>query len=141
MTARKLGNEQMNYRIKNITALKKILWADALLGGSNAVIGLLFSTRLTNVLGLSRPLILIISGITLLYAIIAFVLANQRPAAIPLLRTLVAANWIWTVISVILLFIHYDTATIFGAAFLILQVLVVGALAYLEGNQILKNPI
>jgi hypothetical protein len=46
------------------------------------------------------------------------------------------ANWIWTVISIALLIYYMPYATIFGAIFLVLQVVVVGMLAWLEGKHI-----
>jgi hypothetical protein len=51
-------------------------------------------------------------------------------------NTITYANWIWTAISTILLFFHFATATAFGLTFLILQIFVVGGLAYLEGKQL-----
>lgn len=129
----------MNYYIKNNIVLKKILWADTFLGGTTAVIGLACSAWLTPVLGLTTRLILVIAIITLLYAVVALVLAGQKSTSIPLLRILVMANWAWTVISTILLFLHASHATLLGVVFLVLQIVVVGALAWLEGNQIVAK--
>jgi hypothetical protein len=126
----------MNYGIKNTPLLKKILWADTLLGGTTAIAGIGFFNTLTGILGLTTTFILSVSIITLCYSIVAFILANQKNISIRLLITLVIANWVWTGISAGLLFMHFDTATILGKAFLLLQVIVVGALAYLEGKQI-----
>lgn len=128
----------MRYKIKNQPVLNKLLWLDTFLGGVTALLGLLFFKPLTNLLGLSTDLILTISIITLLYAMVAVTLAVQKSTAIPLLRVLVKANWVWTGISVVLFFMHYEHATSLGIAFLILQIVAVGGLAYLEGNQIIK---
>lgn len=130
----------MDYTIKDLKFLKELLWLDTLLGGLTASSGLYFSTPLTDILGLNTTLILTISIITLIYATVAFILANQRNISVSLLRTLVMANWFWTIVSIGLLFMHIDTATLFGTIFLILQILVVGGLAYFEGNQIVKKP-
>ena len=129
----------MDYSIKNERFLKKVLWLDALLGGLTAVLGLLFFKVLTNLLGLSVNLILTVSTITLLYATVAFVLAIQKPISVRLLKILVNANWIWTAISVLMLFIHLGSATMLGYLLLIMQIMVVGGLAYLEGSQIIKS--
>ena len=126
----------MTYSIKDTLFLKKILWIDALMGSITAIIGLVFFNWLTHFLGLSKNLIIVISSITLMYAIVALVLSLQKNISIPLLRLLVNANWVWTFISVILFFIHFNQAEVMGVIFLILQVFVVGGLAYLEGNQI-----
>lgn len=126
----------MNYGIKNTPLLRKILWSDTLLGGTTAITGICFCAALTAILGLTTTFILSVSIITLCYSITAFILANQKNISIPLLIILVAANWIWTGISLGFLFVHFDTATVLGKTFLLLQVVVVGALAYLEGKQI-----
>lgn len=128
----------MVFQIKNQQVLHKILWLDTFLGGATAFLGLLFSKPLTKLLGLATDLIVTVSVITLVYAMVACTLAVQKPTSIPLLRLLVKANWMWTGISVVLLFIHYDHATNLGIAFLIMQIVAVGGLAYLEGNQIIK---
>lgn len=120
--------------------MTKILWLDFLLGSTTAIIGLLFLNLMSNLLGLSRHLLLFISLITLLYAIVACILATQKNVSIPLLRALVFANWFWAILSTVLLFFHFENATIFGQIFLALQIFVVGGLAYLEGNQLITTP-
>lgn len=126
----------MNYAIKDPPLLRRILWLDTFLGGVTALAGLCFFNVLTGVLGLTTRFILIVSTITLCYSVIAGVLANQATISIPLLRLLIAANWIWTGISVGLLLIHFGEAQPVGKAFLVLQILVVGALAYTESKQL-----
>ncbi len=131
----------MKYSIKNNSLLKQILWADTILGATTAIIGLIFTTILSELLGLSTSLIKIVCIITFIYAVVAFILANQKIISISLLRVLVYANWGWTIISTILLLFHFSNATILGIVFLILQIIVVAALAYLEGKQIVKKII
>ena len=129
----------MPYFIKNEAILRSILWLDTFLGSSTAVIGLLFFRFWSAFFGLSAGLILLVSAITLLYAIGAFALARSRPIAVGPVRILVYANWAWTIISLFLIFVHYQGATIWGAIFLALQIAVVGGLAYVEGRQIGKG--
>ena len=133
-----MGYNTMSYGIKNTSVLRKLLWADAFLGGSTAIIGLLFSSLLTEVLGLSRIFILVVSAVTLLYALVAFTLARQKAISIAMLKLLINANWGWSAVSGILLFVHADTATPLGIAFLIAQVIVVSGLAFLENRQLIK---
>lgn len=130
----------MNYQIRNLPVLKRILWADCLLGGGTAIIGLLCYPVLVDFLDLPANHIIIISAVTLAYALLALYLALESPLSVLLLRILVYANWVWAIISVGLLFFHFNNATSFGIAFLILQVVVVGGLAYLEGRHITKAP-
>ncbi len=129
----------MHYTIKDPSALRKLLWADTILGGGTAILGLLFFNVLSNFMGLTTTFIVVVSGVTLMYAIVAFILANQKSVSIPLLRLLVQANWLWTGVSAVLFFLHYSSAKVLGIIFLILQILVVGGLAYLEGSQIAKK--
>jgi len=126
----------MNYIIKDTSWLRKILWIDAALGGTTALVGLSFFNLLTSLLGLTATFILSVSIITLCYSIVACVLAKQIDISISLLRVLVYANWTWTFISIGLLLIHFERAQTLGKIFLILQIIAVGALAYLEGKQL-----
>lgn len=128
----------MNYQIRNIPLLKKILWADCIIGIGTAVIGLLLYAVLVDFLGLPSKHIVIISVVTLVYGLIALSLSLQNPIPVFLLRVLISANWVWAFISVGLLIFHFNNATAFGITFLILQVVVVGGLAYLEGRHIVK---
>ena len=73
----------------------------------------------------------------MLYAILAFIVGIQRPTSVNLLSVLVYANWIWTAISVFMIFTHYNSATRLGVSFLFIQPVVVGGLAYLENKQII----
>ena len=126
----------MKYQIKNIPLLRKVLWADTIAGGGTAVAGLLLYSLLVEFLGLPANLIVIIAAVTLVYALLALRLALQTTPSILLLRILVYANWVWTLISVGLLIWYISEATVFGAAFLVLQAVVVGMLAWLEGRHI-----
>lgn len=126
----------MKYQIKNIPLLKKVLWADTIAGGGTAVAGLLLYSLLVEFLGLPANLIVIIAAVTLVYALLALRLALQNTPSTLLLKVLVYANWVWTLISVALLIWYISVATVFGVTFLVLQVVVVGMLAWLEGRHI-----
>ncbi|MEI3800682.1 MULTISPECIES: hypothetical protein [Chitinophaga] len=122
--------------MKDLPLLKKILWADSLLGGSTAVVGLLWFRTLAVFLGLPVNIVAMIAVVTLAYALLAVSLALQRQPSVLQLRALVYANWLWTITSVVLLIFYISGTTLFGTAFLILQVVVAGMLAYLEGRHI-----
>ena len=129
----------MSYYIKNTTTLTKILWTDFAMGSSCGIVGLLFSDFFATLFGLSSGIILWISAITTLYSIVALRVVVIKPISIPLLRFLIIANWAWTLVSVVIIFFHIREATILGMAFLILQIIIVGGLAWLEGNQLAKK--
>ena len=129
----------MSYTIRHLPTLRKLLWLDTFLGGATALAGLIFSNTLIDFLGFNPAFIVAVSVITLCYALVAFYLACKRVIPISLLRILIAANWIWAFISIGLAFIHFEEATLYGKIFLILQVLVVGGLAYFEGKQLVNQ--
>lgn len=129
----------MSHTIDNTTLARKLLWLDFIAGGGTALIGILFSEPLAGILGLSQHFILTISIITGAYALLALRLALQNEISIRLYRTLSIANWIWAFISVGLLLAYFAEASIWGELFLVLQVLVVGALAYYEGKLLTRT--
>jgi hypothetical protein len=128
------------YSIVNPLRLKKLLRLDALLGGSTALMGLAFPAAIAKLLGLSPVFVVSVAGITLLYAALALWLAMQLSPRLQLTRVLIQANWLWTFISLCLLLVHFREATALGVTFLVLQVVVVGALAYFEGQQLQAKP-
>lgn len=129
----------MRYRFRSVPTLKKLLWLDTVLGGTTAVAGLLFSATLAGLLGLSTGLILLVASVTLLYAVVACMLARQQVVSVRWLRTLIVANGLWTIVSLYLLVAYYERATKLGVGFLLLQVVVVGGLAYAEGRQLIAE--
>lgn len=129
----------MPYTIYDTTLARKLLWLDFIAGGGTALIGIVFYRQLTDILGFSQQFILTISIITGIYALLALRLALQKLISIRLYRTLSIANWIWAVISIALLVIYYGEATLLGKIFLVLQVLVVGGLAWFEGKLLIEK--
>jgi hypothetical protein len=128
----------MTYQIRNISLLRRVLWADSVLGGVTALAGLFWYPTLVDFLGLPPPLIVIIASVTMAYALLALRLALKSSLSILLLRLLIYANWVWTILSVVLLIFYMYEATLFGVTFLILQVVVVAILAWLEGRHVTR---
>jgi amino acid transporter len=128
----------MKYIIKNTTTLKKILWLDFALGFLTSITGLIFYSFFSSLFNLNETFIIVISLITFLYACFAFILAKQKLPSIRPLRVLIKANFIWTFISIFLLYYHFNNASVLGKCYLFLQIMVVGLLALLEKNQLKK---
>lgn len=128
----------MNHQIVDIFRLKKVLWADTLLGGVTGIAGVAGQAFWSGFLGLPQKLVLAVSVITSLYAVVAFGLALQNPVRVRLLQCLVNANWAWAGVSILLMLSYWQAATIWGAAFLLLQIIVVAALGWLEGLHIVR---
>lgn len=129
----------MTYSIKDIGVLKQLLWLDCILGSVNGIAGLCFYTFFSQLFQISADLMLGISAVTFLYAIFAFLLAVKNDPAVKYVRLLVYANWAWVFISCFLIYFHIEQANLLGKIFLLLQILVVGALAYFEGKQIIVS--
>lgn len=129
----------MHYSIKDIATLKQLLWLDCLLGTVNGIAGLCFYNFFSQFFQVPAELMLGISVVTTLYAVFAFSLALKNKPAVNYVRWLVYANWAWVFISCILIYFHIEQANLLGKVFLVLQILVVGGLAYLEGKQIVVS--
>lgn len=126
----------MRSRMRTTKALRNIVWADVILGGTTSIGLFLFSSLFSSLFGITRDLLFIIAFITFGYAVVAAVLVKQNVMSAQLLKTLVWANWVWALISVVLLIWKHSEVTPLGLTFLILQIVVVGGLAYLEGGQL-----
>lgn len=98
------------------------------------MLGLAFCDSLAAWLGLPARLLLGISLVTGVYALGALRLATLATVPLSGLRLLVGANWAWTLVSVGLVAVYFDRATVLGQAYLVLQVVVCGGLAWLEGR-------
>lgn len=126
-------------KLLDIPRLRKILLADAFIGGTTGIAGLALYGWWSRFLGLPERLVLLIAAVTGLYAMLAASLVLMKPVRARAVRWLVIANWTWTVVSIGMLLYYCSGATIFGKAFLVLQVIIVGGLAWLEGRHIGKN--
>lgn len=117
-------------RIRDERFLRRVLRADTTLGSLTALVGLFFPARLVDLLGMPLGLIIVIAVVTLAYAVTALTIAVQTSLPVLWVRVLVWANWFWAAVS---------AATVLGVVFLVLQIFVVGGLAYLEGRQIVRQ--
>jgi hypothetical protein len=116
--------------------LKNLLWIDFWLGFITGTIGILFYNTLKTFLAIPVDIIIIISVVTLAYSLVALVVAQQKQQGLKLAKILIAANWVWSVVSIILLYLFFQKSTVFGKLFLVLQIIVVGGLAYFEGKAV-----
>jgi hypothetical protein len=126
----------MNQNKRERKTLKKILWIDFLLGFVAGIVGIIFYRLLANLMNIPGDHLIVISLVTILYSVYAFYLAKQKEVSLSLVRLLINANWFWAIISLATLMHHSDSATAFGLVYLVLQILVVAALAFWEGKQL-----
>ncbi|PST84968.1 hypothetical protein C7T94_02280 [Pedobacter yulinensis] len=124
----------MRYQLHALAPLTKILWLDGILGAGTALPALFIYGYASRFLGLPVSVVLIIAVVTLAYAAFALSLARRQAPPAVLVRFLIYANWVWTGISVLWLIFFIHVVTLYGAAFLVLQVLVVAGLALVESR-------
>lgn len=128
----------MKFHIPHPKRLRKILYLDFFMGSSNGALGLIFCGFWASFLGLPYTFLLWVFGITSLYAVGAFTLARAQHLHVSAVRVLVAANWAWVAVDFVFLYFHFGAATLWGQLFLLLQIVVVGGLAWLEGREVLR---
>ena len=129
----------MKYEIINLPRLRKILWADFALGFSSGVLGMVFTEFFSELFGLSFEVVLYISLVTACYSVVAFGLVTSKRIPILPLRILIYANWAWTLVSCGIIYFNFMDAVPLGQIWLVLQIIVVGGLAYLEGRQLRRK--
>ena len=103
-------------------------------GSITGIIGITFFRIVASFLEIPDKVMMVISAVTFSYALFALYLAQQHPPAIRPTKILIAANWLWSLISILLVYVYFSNASVYGKLYLILQVIVVGGLAYLEGK-------
>ena len=128
----------MKYEIIDLSRLRKILWADFALGFSSGLLGMVFTEFFSDLFGLTFEVVFYISLVTAGYAVVAFSLVISKRIPILPLRGLIYANWAWTLVSCGIIYFHFLDAVPLGQIWLLLQIIVVGGLAYLEGRQLRK---
>ena len=114
--------------------LRRLLWLDALLGLGHGLAGVFLHALVVTWLGFPVVLVTTIVLGNLVYGTTAFSLARLEPLFLSGVAVLVYANWFWAALSLGMLVLHVAEATLLGQIFLVLQVPVVGGLAYAEGR-------
>lgn len=112
--------------------LRRVLLVDAVSAGSMGLVLLVFAPQLTALLEL--PAALLRESGTVLLPLAAFVgyLATSEQPPRAGVWLVIALNAVWAIDSILLLFTDWIAPNALGAAFVILQALVVAVLAELE---------
>lgn len=131
----------MDFSTKENPIPRKILWLDTAAGGFTGLVGIVFYDFWVTVLGLPKVLVLIISGVSLVYALGAFMLARKENLSDNQVKALVYANLLAGVVGIVLIFFYFESATVFGKIFLVLQVFAISGLAYFESKYLNKSQI
>lgn len=113
---------------------EEILKIDFTLAFFTGLIGIVFYKNLIEPTGLSTNFIVIVSLFHLLYAFYSGTLLITKSNSNRTFKLLILANWFWMIVSIVLLFLFWNEVKILGQLLLIVQVLVLGVLAYVEGK-------
>ncbi|SOE21651.1 hypothetical protein SAMN06298216_2107 [Spirosomataceae bacterium TFI 002] len=116
--------------------IRNVIRVDFLLAFITGIVGVLFHKPLVNILGLSAQFIVVVSVFHLLYSCYSGFLFFQKVINKRQIRLLIFANLFWTIVSIVLLIIYWNSAFVLGKALLIIQVLVLGVLSYFEEKQL-----
>lgn len=116
--------------------IQNVIRVDFLMAFITGIVGVLFYKPLVNILGLSAQFIVVVSVFHLLYSCYSGFLFFQKVINKRQIRLLIFANLFWTIVSIVLLIMYWNSAFVLGKALLILQVLVLGVLSYFEEKQL-----
>lgn len=112
--------------------IKNILWVDCGAAALAGMIVLIVAQWLSPLYHLPKKIIIFIGCVNLLYACYSFLLANYKRRSITLVNILVAANSIWVLICLIMLWMFRREMTIFAIIHILGEAFFVGVLARLE---------
>ena len=121
--------------------LRRVLWLDAILGAATLPSHLLNTGFMSNLLGLSQP-VLVWSG-WLLVAYVAFIMliVSRKAMSRSLVKVLIAGNLLWIAGCIELLLAGQGTLTTLGTAYIGVQIVTVGLLTMMEWHGLRKDQI
>ncbi|WKB52489.1 hypothetical protein [Eleftheria terrae] len=112
--------------------LRRVLWADALASAGTGALLVLGASSLAQWLGLPATLLMLAGASLLPFAALVAWLASRQRLPRAGLWALVAYNAMWVLDSALLLVSGWVQPSLLGQAFVVLQAVVVGALAELQ---------
>lgn len=116
----------------DLTALPVALKLDAVVTAANGAAYLAAAAPLSDLLGLSAPLLRVVGAGLLAYAAVVWLVAAAKRMSRPAAATIIALNAAWTVGSVVAVLADLGTPTTVGAVWMIAQALVVAGFAELQ---------
>ena len=121
--------------------LRRVLWLDAILGAATLPSHLLNTGFMSNLLGLSQP-VLVWSG-WLLVAYVAFIMliVSRKTMSRSLVKVLIVGNLLWIVGCIELLLVGQETLTTLGITYIGVQIISVGLLSAMEWHGLRKEQI
>ncbi|MEL6671385.1 MAG: hypothetical protein AAFR61_04310 [Bacteroidota bacterium] len=120
--------------------MKKLLWVDFAAGAVTSLLGIFLAGFFAPIFGIPEAVLFWMHVVTLGYALVSSTLAIPQKVNMPRLIGLIAGNWLWVPVNLVLIYFYFGEATLLGKLFLISQIVFVGGLAYIEGRQLEKQP-
>ena len=114
--------------------LRQLLWLDCAAAAVNGTALLVLSGLIAPLLGLPRAVIVFNALVNLAYGAFSFSLARQPSPSLDAVRTLVAANFGWVAVCVVMALYFARPGSWLGAAYLLTEGFLVGLLATVEAR-------
>ncbi|GAA1172908.1 putative membrane-bound spermidine synthase [Kitasatospora gansuensis] len=111
--------------------LRKVLALDAVVTGGNGLAYLAFSGPLGELLGIDRMVLLDIGAFLLLFGAGVGFLASRRVPSAAVVKVLVDANLLWSVLSVVAMVVWFEPSTV-GLVWIPMQAATVAGFAALQ---------
>ena len=121
--------------------LRRVLWLDAILGAATLPSHLLNTGFMSNLLGLSQPMLVWSGWLMVAYAAFIILIVSRKAISRSLVKVLIAGNLLWIVGCIELLLVGQGTLTTLGIAYIGVQIVTVGLLTMMEWRGLRKDQI
>ncbi len=112
--------------------LRRVLWLDAILGIATLPSHLLNTGFMSNLLGLSQPILVWTGWLMVAYAVFIILIVSRKAISRSLVKVLIAGNLLWIAGCIELLVVGQGTLTTLGIAYIGVQIVTVGLLTMME---------
>lgn len=119
--------------------LRRVLWLDAILGAATLPSHLLNTGFMSNLLGLSQPMLVWSGWLMVAYVAFIILIVSRKAISRSLVKVLIAGNLLWIVGCIELLLVGQGTLTTLGIAYIGVQIISVGLLSAMEWHGLRKE--
>jgi hypothetical protein len=119
--------------------LRRVLWLDAILGAATLPSHLLNTGFMSNLLGLSQPMLVWTGWLMVVYAAFIMLIVSRKAISRSLVKVLIAGNLLWIAGCIELLFVGRGTLTTLGIAYIGVQIISVSLLCAMEWYGLRKD--
>jgi hypothetical protein len=116
----------------NPNFLRRVLWLDGILGAATVPSHLLNTGFMSNLLGLSHPLLVWSGWLLVAFALFILLIVSRKAISRSLVKVLIAGNLLWIAGCIELLVVGQGTLTTLGIAYIGVQIVSVSLLSAME---------